>query len=99
MSKYERIMQMYPQLTTGGGESSQWRAAEKDMRHPCKRDCSDQQPMTCYYYMVVHYDDTMAETCKRYLQVSGRISRIPFKEDVQSRYAPVSTSNLFFKTN
>ncbi|XP_017091486.2 uncharacterized protein Mco4 [Drosophila bipectinata] len=72
VSKYERIMQMYPQLATGGGESSQWRAAEKDMRHPCKRDCSDQQPMTCYYYMVVHYDDTMAETCKRYLQSKFR---------------------------
>jgi len=63
-------MQMYPQLSSGAGESSQWRAAEKDnKRHPCRRDCADNQPMTCYYYMVVHYDDTMAETCKRYLQV------------------------------
>ncbi|XP_050744939.1 uncharacterized protein LOC108023348 isoform X3 [Drosophila biarmipes] len=73
VSKYERIMQMYPQLSSGAGESSQWRAAEKDnMRHPCRRDCADNQPMTCYYYMVVHYDDTMAETCKRYLQSKFR---------------------------
>ncbi|XP_039496786.1 laccase [Drosophila santomea] len=73
VSKYERIMQMYPQLSSGAGESSQWRAAEKDnQRHPCRRDCADKQPMTCYYYMVVHYDDTMAETCKRYLQSKFR---------------------------
>ncbi|EDV99904.1 oxidoreductase OpS5 [Drosophila grimshawi] len=72
VSKYESIQQLYPQLTAPSSESSQWRYADKDMQHPCKRECVEQQPMTCYYYMVIHYDDTMAETCKRYLQSKYR---------------------------
>ncbi|XP_062138710.1 uncharacterized protein LOC133847577 [Drosophila sulfurigaster albostrigata] len=72
VSKYESISQLYPQLTSSSSESSQWRYADKDLQHPCKRDCAEQQPMTCYYYMVVHYDDTMTDTCKRYLQSKYR---------------------------
>ncbi|XP_068159348.1 uncharacterized protein Mco4 [Drosophila tropicalis] len=71
VSNYERIKEIYPEVSTGS-ESSQWRSADKGMPHPCRRDCVDQVPMTCYYYMVVHYDDTMSETCKRYLQSKYR---------------------------
>ncbi|EDW66193.1 uncharacterized protein Mco4 [Drosophila virilis] len=70
VSNYERIKQLYPQLTSA--ESSHWRYADKDLEHPCRRDCVEQQPMTCYYYMVVHYDDTMSASCKRYLQAKYR---------------------------
>ncbi|XP_017140747.1 laccase [Drosophila miranda] len=83
ISKYERIMQMYPQPDMGS-ESSQWRSAGKDMQHPCKRECVDQQPMTCYYYLVVHYDDTMAATCKRLLQTKYRFKLANGKEYIDS---------------
>ncbi|XP_034672212.1 laccase [Drosophila subobscura] len=83
VSKYERIMQMYPQLATGG-ESSQWRYAGKDMQHPCKRECVDQQPMICYYYLVIHYDDTMAATCKRLLQSKYRFKLANGREYIDS---------------
>lgn len=39
--------------------------------------------MTCYYYMVVHYDDTMSETCKRYLQSKYRF-KLNGKEYIDS---------------
>ncbi|XP_022210445.2 laccase-3 [Drosophila obscura] len=83
VSNYERIMQMYPQLATGS-ESSQWRSAGKDMLHPCKRECVDQQPMTCYYYLVVHYDDTMSATCKRLLQTKYRFKLANGREYIDS---------------
>ncbi|BFG02114.1 laccase [Drosophila madeirensis] len=83
VSKYERIMQMYPQPATGG-ESSQWRYAGKDMQHPCKRECVDQQPMICYYYLVIHYDDTMAATCKRLLQSKYRFKLSNGREYIDS---------------
>ncbi|SPP77695.1 laccase [Drosophila guanche] len=83
VSKYERIMQMYPQLEKGS-ESSQWRYAGKDMQHPCKRECVDQQPMICYYYLVIHYDDTMAATCKRLLQSKYRFKLSNGREYIDS---------------
>lgn len=70
VSKYEAVKKLYPQLAST--EASQWRYADKNLQHPCRRECVEKQPMTCYYYMVVHYDDTMSETCKRYLQSKYR---------------------------
>lgn len=92
VSKYESIRQLYPQLTSS--ESSQWRYTDKDLQeHPCKRDCVEQQPMTCYYYMVVHYDDTMSETCKRYLQSKYRF-KVNGKEYIDSiKLAELETRN------
>lgn len=40
--------------------------------HPCKRECVANQQMTCYYYMVVHYDETMGPGCSRYLYAKNR---------------------------
>lgn len=40
--------------------------------HPCKRECVANQHMTCYYYMVVHYDETMGPGCEEYLKHQNR---------------------------
>ncbi|XP_030382334.1 laccase [Scaptodrosophila lebanonensis] len=81
ISKYESVQKLYPQPART--ETPEWRVADKNMPHPCKRNCVENQPMTCYYYMVVHYDDTMSDTCKRYLQSKYRFN-IDGKEFIDS---------------
>ncbi|XP_004519811.1 laccase-3 [Ceratitis capitata] len=41
--------------------------------HPCKRAChSDQKPMTCYYYLIIHNDEIFNPSCERYLDQQFR---------------------------
>ncbi|XP_037951148.1 laccase-like [Teleopsis dalmanni] len=73
LTKFAQIRQMYPKVTSY--ESKNWRMIDSDdyKQHPCKRECVKDKQMTCYYYMVVHYDETMGPGCERYLEARYRI--------------------------
>ncbi|XP_050335356.1 LOW QUALITY PROTEIN: uncharacterized protein LOC126762561 [Bactrocera neohumeralis] len=68
ISKYEQMLELFPQPTYA--ESKAWRSGQyKNFAdHPCKRTCRANESMTCYYYFVVHYDDTFNPSCERYLE-------------------------------
>ncbi|KAM7361883.1 multicopper oxidase 4 [Cochliomyia hominivorax] len=65
--RFSEVRKLYPQVSIS--ESRYWRKARSDNvhDHPCKRECVTNQKMTCYYYMIVHYDETMGPKCSRYL--------------------------------
>ncbi|KAI8129055.1 Laccase-14 [Lucilia cuprina] len=73
LTRFAYIRKLYPKLSTVG-EARYWRLARNDnlKDHPCKRECVANQHMTCYYYMVVHYDETMGPGCIRYLNAKNR---------------------------
>ncbi|XP_053949626.1 uncharacterized protein LOC128857857 isoform X1 [Anastrepha ludens] len=84
ISKYEQMLQLFPKPAYT--ESRTWRSnSNKNLAdHPCRRTCRTDQPMTCYYYFVVHYDETFNPSCERYLdsrfrfKVAGREYIDPF---------------------
>ncbi|XP_011290564.1 uncharacterized protein LOC101887614 [Musca domestica] len=73
LTRFAHIRQLYPKISQHG-EARFWRMARSDnfQDHPCKRECVPNQHMTCYYYMVVHYDETMGPGCEEYLRPQNR---------------------------
>ncbi|XP_013112818.2 uncharacterized protein LOC106090989 isoform X1 [Stomoxys calcitrans] len=73
LTRFAQIRELYPKISSHG-EARFWRMAtnENFEVHPCKRECVPNQHMTCYYYMVVHYDETMGPGCEDYLNAQNR---------------------------
>lgn len=73
VTRFAQIKNLYPKISLTG-EARYWRMArtENFKDHPCKRECVADQQMTCYYYLVVHYDETMGPGCLRYLSPNNR---------------------------
>ncbi|XP_036233665.2 uncharacterized protein Mco4 [Bactrocera oleae] len=72
LSKYEQMLQLFPQPAYAEAKAWPSGSFRNFADHPCKRTCRADQSMTCYYYFVVHYDDTFNPSCERYLEQQFR---------------------------
>ena len=71
--RFAEIRKFYPEISNVG-ETRYWLKTHSDnfKDHPCKRECVANQSFTCYYYMIVHYDETMGPACAPYLDIKNR---------------------------
>ena len=71
--RYAEIRKLYPEILNGR-EARYFRKTQSYnfIDHPCKRECIASLSMTCYYYMIVHYDETMGPGCTPYLDIKNR---------------------------
>ncbi|KAL9896328.1 multicopper oxidase 4 [Glossina fuscipes fuscipes] len=64
LSRYAQILNLYPRFSLNSTSSPNYHVDN----HPCKRTClGPEHAMTCYYYLIVHYDETMGPACEPYL--------------------------------
>uniref|UniRef100_A0A1A9WRU6 Uncharacterized protein n=1 Tax=Glossina brevipalpis TaxID=37001 RepID=A0A1A9WRU6_9MUSC len=73
LSRYVKILNLYPRFSLNNTSASL--SAYHVENHPCKRTClgaTADHAMTCYYYFIVHYDETMGPACESYLKPKHR---------------------------
>uniref|UniRef100_A0A1B0BSP1 Plastocyanin-like domain-containing protein n=1 Tax=Glossina palpalis gambiensis TaxID=67801 RepID=A0A1B0BSP1_9MUSC len=64
LSRYAQILNLYPRFSLNSTSSPTYHVDN----HPCKRTClGPEHAMTCYYYLIIHYDETMGPACEPYL--------------------------------